>query len=75
MIEHFKKQLKNTCKFSCNDINKFILLLGKGVYPYEYMDGCERFNEATLTENEEFYGNLNIENITDADYRHVKYFK
>ena len=50
-------------------------MLGKGVYPYEYMDGCERFNEATLTENEEFYGNLNIENITDADYRHVKYFK
>ena len=36
--ERLKKQFKNTFKFSNNDINKFILLLRKGVYPYEYMD-------------------------------------
>ena len=33
----------------CNgDLNKFILLLRKGVYPYEYMDNWERFNETSL---------------------------
>ena len=32
-----KKKFKNTFKFSNNDINKFILLLRKDVYPYEYM--------------------------------------
>ena len=32
--------------FSINDINKFTLLLRKGVYPYEYMD--ERKNETLI---------------------------
>ena len=36
--EKLKKRFKNTFKFSNNDINKFILLLRKGVYPYECMD-------------------------------------
>ena len=36
--EEFKKRFKSTFKFSNNDINKFILLWRKGVYPYEYMD-------------------------------------
>ena len=31
----------------------------------------EKFNE-TLPEKEEFYSNLNMEDITDADYMHVK---
>ena len=35
--EELKKRFKDTFKFSNNDINKFILLLNKGVYPYEYM--------------------------------------
>ena len=47
--------------FSNNDINKFLLLLRKGVYPYEYMDDWEKFNETTLPEKEEFYSNLNME--------------
>ena len=47
------------------------MLLRKGVYPYEYMDGWEKFNEATLPEKE-FYSNLNMEDITDADYIYVK---
>ena len=64
--------IKNAFKFSNNDINKFILLLRKGVYPYEYMDDWEKFNETTLPEKEEFYSNLNMEDITDADYMHAK---
>ena len=65
-------------EFSDGDINKFILLLRKGVYPYEYMDGLERFDETTLPDKEAFYGSLNMEDITDADYKHatrvLKYF-
>ena len=48
------------------------MLLRKGVYPYEYMDDWEKFNETTLPEKEEFYSNLNMEDITDADYIHAK---
>ena len=33
--EELKKRFKNTFNFSNNDINKSILLLRKGVYPYE----------------------------------------
>ena len=32
------KKLKNTYSFCNSDLNKFILLLRKGVYPYEYID-------------------------------------
>ena len=71
--EKFKKEFKNTFKtFSNNDINKFILLLRKGVYPYEYMDDWEKFNETKLPEKEEFYSNLNLEDIRDADCMHAK---
>ena len=48
------------------------MLLRKGVYPYEYMDDREKFNETTLSEKEEFYNCLNMEDITDADYLHAK---
>ena len=52
--EKLKKRFKNTFKFSDNDINKFILLLRKGVHPDEYMDEWEKFNETALLEKEEF---------------------
>ena len=53
----------------CNgDLNKFVILLRKGVFPYEYMDSWEKFNENTISPKEAFYSKLNLENITDKDY-------
>ena len=66
-----KKRFKNTFKCFNNDINEFILLLRKGVYPYEYMDECEKFNEKPLPEKEEIYSNLNMEGITDMQAKRV----
>ena len=43
--EEFKKRFKNTFNFSNNGINKFILLLRKGIYPYGYMDDWGKLNE------------------------------
>ena len=54
-----KKWFKSTDKFSNDDINKFILLVRKGVYHYEYMDDCEKVNETTPPEKKELYSNLN----------------
>ena len=64
------KKFKNTYSFCNNDLNKFILLLRKGVYPYEYVDNWERFNETSLPSKKDFYSNLNMEDIDDIDYRH-----
>ena len=44
----------------------------KGVYSYIYMDDWEKFNVPTLPEKNIFYSNLNMEDITDADYIHAK---
>ena len=46
------------------------MLLRKDVYPYEYMDSWKKFNETSLPSKEDFYRNLNMENIDDIDYRH-----
>ena len=51
--EKLKERFFNTYKFSNHDNNKFILLLLKDIYPYEYMDNWEIFNETSLPETED----------------------
>ena len=46
-------------------------MLRKGVYPYEYVDNWEKFDETSLPNKEDFYSNLNMEDINDIDYRHA----
>ena len=64
------KRFASTYEFCNKNLNKFILLLRKGVYPYEYMDNWDRFDETSLRNKESFHSNLNMENIDDIDYRH-----
>ena len=57
----------------CNgDLEKLFLLLGKGIYPYEYMDSWEKFDETSIPPKEAFYSELNEEGISDADYEHFQ---
>ena len=65
------KRFANTYKFCNNDLNKFIMLLRKGVYPYEYIGGWDKFNEKVLPGKESFYSNLRLENISETDYAHA----
>ena len=39
------EKFPNTYQLCNKDLNKFALLLRKGVYPYEYMDSWKRFKE------------------------------
>ena len=60
-----------TYKFCDNDLDKFIMLLRKGVYPYEHIDEWDKFNEKVLPGKESFYSNLTLENISETDYAHA----
>ena len=47
----FIETIFDTYKFSHYENNKFILLLWKGVYPYEYMIDWDKFNETSSPKN------------------------
>ena len=48
------------------------LVKRKGVYPYEYMDSLERFEENKLPSKKSFYSRLIGEGISNEDYEHAK---
>ena len=50
---------------SKTDLN---LLTEKGVYPYDYMNSWEKFDETKLPNKEDFYRQLFEESISDKDY-------
>ena len=69
-IEGLIKNFPSRYQFCNGNLNKFIMLLRKGVYPYEYMGSWEKFDETTLPPKIGFYGNLNLEDISDEYYAH-----
>ena len=50
---------------------KLDLMSQKGVYPYDFMDSFEKFNEK-LPKKEDFFSTLNDEHISDEDYKHAQ---
>ena len=66
------KNFPTLYKFCNGDLDKFFLLLRKGIYTYQYMDSWERFDENTIPPKVAFYSELNLGGISDADYEHVK---
>ena len=67
LIENFP----SVYQFCNGDLNKFVMLLRRGIYPYEYMDSWEKFCETILPPKEAFYSNLNLEYISNGDYAHA----
>ena len=47
------------------------LLIRKGIYPYEYMNSWDRFNETKLPSKESFYSNLYMSGVGDKEYKHA----
>ena len=68
LIEKFPRMYK----FCSGNLNKFVMLLRKGLYPYEYMDSWERFNETSLSPKKDFYSELTLKGISDKDYAHAQ---
>ena len=72
LIEGLIKKFPSMYEFCNGDLNKFILLPRKGIYPYEDMDNWRKIDETTLPPKEAFYSNLNLENISDKDYANAQ---
>ena len=47
LIEVLIKKFSSIYQFFNSDLNEFIFLLRKGVYPYEDIDNWEKFDETT----------------------------
>ena len=62
--------LKNTSEEFKGD--KLHSMSKKGVYPYDYMDSFEKFDQTELPAKEHFYSVLNYQDITDDGYAHAK---
>ena len=76
LINGLIKKFPHVYQFCNGDTNKFVLLLRKGVYPYEYMDSWERSDETSLPDKKSFYSELYLDDISDKDYTHAqKVFK
>ena len=71
-INELIKKFPNVYQFCNKDINKFLLLLRKAVYSYEYMDCLERLDKTSLPHKKAFYRELYLEHITDKDYTHTQ---
>ena len=63
-MRDLKERFPNTYQLCDDDLNKFMLLLRKGVYPYQYTDSWEKFNKTSLPTIEEFYDPFNMEDIS-----------
>ena len=44
----------------------------KGVYPYDYMDCFEKFDQTELPTKEQFYSVLNDQHVTNREYDHAR---
>ena len=65
---------KDDLKYTSKEFTgkKLSLMLQKGVYPYDFMDSFERFDQMELPTKDQFYSILNDQHITNDAYDHAK---
>ena len=49
----------------------FDLIRRKGIYPYDFMDSIERFEETELPSQDNLFSKLSGDACSDADYAHA----
>ena len=48
-------------------------MIGKDVYPYDYMNNQEKFEETKLPPRSAFYSKLNVKGISNNNYEHTQH--
>ena len=61
-----------TRKHMSNDEEKVQLLTKKGIYPYDYIDSFDKFNETDLPSKDKFFSRLRKSGITEEEYQRAK---
>jgi hypothetical protein len=54
------------------DNENFEILLRKGIYPYEFMDSFEKFNETSLPSKDNFYSTLTNSQVSENEYAYAQ---
>ena len=65
---------KDTFKYTSEEFTgkQLSLMSQKGVYPYDFMKGFEKFNQMELPTKDQFYSILNNQYIMNNEYNHAK---
>ncbi|CAL1278657.1 unnamed protein product [Larinioides sclopetarius] len=69
-IKYLKSKFRETSLHFPDD--KLDLITRKGVYPYDYMNSEDKYEETKLPPKDKFYNKLNECHITDEEYRHAQ---
>ena len=72
LLKDGKHNFKHTLNNSSLTDEQNELLLTKGIYPYEYMNCVERFDETELPPIKALYSKLSESNVSAEDYEHAK---
>ena len=72
LVSELIKKFPNTYKLCNTSSKKFILLLKKDAYPYEYIDSIDRFDKTNLPNIEKFYSKLQLKDINENAYKNAK---
>ena len=70
LVSNLPKDLKYTSEMFTGD--KLSLMSQKGMYPYDYMDCFEKFNQTKLPTRDEFLSILDDQYIMNREYNHAK---
>lgn len=68
-LQQYIDKFSNTYSISKNS-DDFVLLLRKGIFPYEHMDSWDKFHENQLPPRDKFDSALNMSSISEKDYAH-----
>ena len=71
-LDRLVKNTKNFYHLESEINSNNNLVKNKGVYPYDYMDSRDRFNETQLPHQSLLFSKLINEHICDAKYKHAK---
>ena len=75
-IEDYRQYPYSAPTLTAEEINvvdrRLALMTRKGVFPYEYIDTFDKFEETSLPPKNEFYSSLTTESISEEDYAHAQ---